>query len=102
MFNGVDGGSGDIDTADSKDVVGRLLFSPFKTGGHDRLQSLTIGIGGGGKEPARSSPRSPSCAAAGWWFRYRTDASYAEHHRRRRPHAVHDARAVHLGQLGRR
>ena len=80
VFNGViDGGSGDVDTADSKDVVGRLLFSPFKTGGHERLQSLTIGIGGsGGKEvgtvaaPALAQLRSGGQLV---WFRYRTDGT---------------------------
>ena len=80
VFNGViDGGSGDIDTADSKDVLGRLLFSPFKTGGHERLQSLTIGIGGsGGKEvgtvaaPALAQLRSGGQLV---WFRYRTDGT---------------------------
>jgi phosphate-selective porin OprO/OprP len=80
VFNGViDGGSGDVDTADSKDVVGRLLFSPFKTGGHERLQSLSIGIGGsGGKEvgtvaaPALAQLRSGGQLV---WFRYRTDGT---------------------------
>jgi len=80
VFNGViDGGSGDTDTADSKDVVGRLLFSPFKTGGHERLQSLTIGVGGsGGKEvgtvaaPALAQLRSGGQLV---WFRYRTDGT---------------------------
>ena len=80
VFNGViDGGSGDVDTADSKDVVGRLLFSPFKTGSHERLQSLCIGIGGsGGKEvgtvaaPALAQLRSGGQLV---WFRYRTDGT---------------------------
>jgi phosphate-selective porin OprO and OprP len=80
VFNGViDGGSGDVDTADSKDVVGRLLFSPFKTGGYERLQSLTIGIGGSaGKEvgtvaaPALAQLRSGGQLV---WFRYRTDGT---------------------------
>ena len=80
VFNGViDGGSGDVDTADSKDVVGRLLFSPFKTGSHERLQSLTIGVGGsGGKEvgtvaaPALAQLRSGGQLV---WFRYRTDGT---------------------------
>ena len=80
VFNGViDGGSGDTDATDSKDVVGRLLFSPFKVGKHDRLQSLTIGVGGStGKEigtlaaPALAQVRSGGQLV---WFRYRTDGT---------------------------
>jgi phosphate-selective porin OprO and OprP len=81
VFNGVvDGGSGDTDATDSKDIVGRLVFSPFKVGSqHDRLQSLTIGIGGStGKEggtvaaPALAQLRSGGQLV---WFRYRTDGT---------------------------
>ncbi len=80
VFNGViDGGSGDTDATDSKDVVGRLLLSPFKVGRHDRLRSLIIGIGGSrGKEvgtlaaPALAQIRSGGQLV---WFRYRTDGT---------------------------
>ena len=80
LFNGViDGGSGDVDTADSKDVVGRLLFSPFKGGQHDRLQSLSIGIGGSaGKETGTvAAPALAQLRSGGQlvWFRYRTDGT---------------------------
>jgi len=80
VFNGViDGGSGDVDTADSKDVVGRLLFSPFKGGTHDRLQSLSIGIGGSaGKETGTvAAPALAQLRSGGQlvWFRYRTDGT---------------------------
>jgi phosphate-selective porin OprO/OprP len=80
VFNGViDGGSGDTDVTDSKDVVGRVVFSPFKVGKHDKLQSLAIGIGGStGKEigtvaaPALAQVRSGGQLV---WFRYRTDGT---------------------------
>jgi phosphate-selective porin OprO/OprP len=80
VFNGViDGGNGDSDVTDSKDVVGRLVLSPFKVGSHDRLQSLSIGIGGStGKEvgtvaaPALAQVRSGGQLV---WFRYRTDGT---------------------------
>jgi phosphate-selective porin OprO/OprP len=80
LFNGViDGGSGDVDTADSKDVVGRLLFSPFKSGKHDRLQSLSIGVGGSaGKETGTvAAPALAQLRSGGQlvWFRYRTDGT---------------------------
>jgi phosphate-selective porin OprO/OprP len=80
VFNGViDGGSGDTDATDSKDLVGRIVLSPFKVGKHDRLQSLSIGIGAStGKEvgtlaaPALAQIRSGGQLA---WFRYRTDGT---------------------------
>jgi len=80
VFNGViDGGSGDTDATDSKDVVGRVVLSPFKVGKHDRLQSLQIGIGGStGKEvgtlaaPALAQIRSGGQLV---WFRYRSDGT---------------------------
>jgi phosphate-selective porin OprO and OprP len=80
VFNGViDGGSGDTDATDSKDVVGRVVFSPFKVGKHDRLQTLQIGVGGStGKEigtlaaPALAQIRSGGQLV---WFRYRTDGT---------------------------
>jgi phosphate-selective porin OprO/OprP len=80
VFNGViDGGSGDVDTADSKDVVGRLLFSPFKANANSRLQSLSIGIGGSaGKETGTvAAPALAQLRSGGQlvWFRYRSDGT---------------------------
>jgi len=80
LFNGViDGGSGDLDAADSKDVVGRLVFAPFKANTNSRLQTLSIGVGGsGGREvgtvaaPALAQLRSGGQLV---WFRYRTDGT---------------------------
>ena len=80
VFNGViDGGSGDTDTADSKDVVGRVVITPFKADAKSRLQTLLFGVGGsGGREigtlaaPALAQIRSGGQLV---WFRYRTDGT---------------------------
>ena len=80
VFNGViDGGSGDTDVTDSKDLVGRLLFTPFKTSKNVQLQSFSIGIAGtSGKEvgtvaaPALAQYRSGGQLV---FFRYRTDGT---------------------------
>jgi phosphate-selective porin OprO/OprP len=79
LFNGVvDGGSGDTDSADSKDVVGRVVLAPFKSG-KGPLQALTFGVGGsGGRDvgtlaaPAVAQVRSGGQLV---WFRYRTDGT---------------------------
>jgi phosphate-selective porin OprO and OprP len=80
LFNGVvDGGSGDTDVADSKDVVGRLVFAPFKADTKSPLQTLLFGVGGsGGREVG--TPAAPALAqvrSGGQlvWFRYRTDGT---------------------------
>ena len=39
----VDGGSTDGATTDSKDVVARLVVSPFRASTHERLQPLSVG-----------------------------------------------------------
>jgi phosphate-selective porin OprO/OprP len=47
VLNGVaDGGSGDVDTSDSKDVAGRVLVRPFqRRAAADPLRGLTLGFG---------------------------------------------------------
>jgi phosphate-selective porin OprO/OprP len=82
VFNGVvDGGSGDTDATDSKDVVGRIAVSPFKGTTHGRLQTLLVGLAGStGREVG--TPTSPALAqvrSGGQlvWFRYRTDGTAA-------------------------
>ena len=80
VFNGViDGGSGDTDVADSKDVVGRLVFSPFKADSTSPLQTLAIGIGGsGGKDVGTAAAPALAQIRSGGqlvWFRYRTDGT---------------------------
>ncbi len=80
VFNGVvDGGSGDVDAADSKDVVGRVVFTPFKADTKSPLQTLLFGVGAsGGREigtlaaPALAQIRSGGQLV---WFRYRTDGT---------------------------
>jgi phosphate-selective porin OprO/OprP len=82
VFNGViDGGSTDGDATDSKDLVGRLVVSPFRTSKNERLQALSVGVAvTGGREsgtvaaPALSQFRSGGQLA---WFRYRSDGTAA-------------------------
>ena len=80
VFNGViDGGSGDTDVTDSKDVVGRVVFAPFKANTNSALQTLQIGIGGStGKEVGTlAAPGLAQIRSGGQlvWFRYRTDGT---------------------------
>jgi phosphate-selective porin OprO/OprP len=47
VLNGVtDGGNIDLDTNDSKDLVGRLFLQPFRTKGTSPLRGLGIGVAG--------------------------------------------------------
>jgi phosphate-selective porin OprO and OprP len=56
VFNGSsDGGTADTDTNDSKDLVGRVFFSPFKNG-KSPLEGLGFGVSGStGKEAGAAS-----------------------------------------------
>ena len=82
VVNGViDGGSIDVDATDSKDVVGRVVVSPFRGTKQARLQSLSVAVAAGsGRElgtpaaPALAQYRSGGQLA---WFRYRADATAA-------------------------
>jgi phosphate-selective porin OprO/OprP len=82
VFNGViDGGSTDGDATDSKDLVGRLVVTPFRGTTHERLQTLGVGVAvTGGRElgtvaaPALAQFRSGGQLV---WFRYRGDATAA-------------------------
>jgi phosphate-selective porin OprO/OprP len=82
VFNGViDGGSTDVDLTDSKDLAGRLVFTPFKSSKSDALKTLTVGVAGStGKEVG--TPAAPALAqirSGGQlvFFRYRTDGTAA-------------------------
>jgi phosphate-selective porin OprO and OprP len=82
VFDGViDGGSTDTDTTDSKDLEGRLVFSPFKATKHERLQSLSVGIGGTrGKEVGTAAAPALAQIRSGGqlvWFRFRGDGTAA-------------------------
>lgn len=81
-FNGVaDGGSGDVDVNDGKDVAARLFYTAPKESG---LRGLGIGVGGsisvGGDQagttaaPGLPAFRTPSQAT---FFSYRTDGTAA-------------------------
>jgi phosphate-selective porin OprO/OprP len=81
VFNGVpDGGNGDGDTNDSKDVAARLFFTPFaKSNGP--LKNLGFGIAGstGDQEGTLAAPGLPSFRTPGQqtFFSYRADATAA-------------------------
>ncbi len=82
VFDGViDGGSTDTDTTDSKDLEGRLVVSPFKATKHERLQSLSVGIGGTrGKEVGTAAAPALAQIRSGGqlvWFRFRGDGTAA-------------------------
>jgi phosphate-selective porin OprO and OprP len=82
VFNGVvDGGSGDTDATDSKDVVCRVVVSPFKAGPSNWLQGLQGGVGGStGREAGTvSAPALAQVRSGGQltWFRYRGDGTAA-------------------------
>jgi phosphate-selective porin OprO/OprP len=82
LFNGViDGGSTDGDPTDSKDLVGRVIVSPFKGTTHERVQNLGVALGvtsgrevGTAAAPALAQYRSGGQLS---WFRYRSDATTA-------------------------
>jgi phosphate-selective porin OprO and OprP len=82
VFNGViDGGSTDGDATDRKDLVGRLVVSPFRASKHERLQPLSIGfaVTGGRELGTLAAPGLAQFRSGGQlvWFRYRGDATAA-------------------------
>jgi phosphate-selective porin OprO/OprP len=79
VFNGVtDGGSGDSDTNDGKDVAGRLFFTPFAKG-TGPLKGLGFGVGAssGTQEGTLTAPGLPSfrTPAQQTFFSYRADGT---------------------------
>jgi phosphate-selective porin OprO/OprP len=81
VFNGVtDGGNGDGDINDSKDVAARLFFTPFaKSAGP--LKNLGFGVAGstGDQEGTLATPGLPSFRTPGQqtFFSYRADGTAA-------------------------
>jgi phosphate-selective porin OprO/OprP len=80
VFDGtVDGGNTDGDSTDSKDLVGRVVVSPFRPTRHERWQPLTVSFAvTAGSE--RGTPAAPALAqirSGGQlvWFRYRSDGT---------------------------
>jgi phosphate-selective porin OprO/OprP len=77
VFNGVvDGGSGDTDANDDKDVVGRLFLQPFRSNPRHSLAGLGFGIAGSygnqvgtATAPGLASYRTPGQQS---FFAYRT------------------------------
>jgi len=80
-FNGVpDGGSGDIDTNDGKDVAARIFFEPGKGGGGP-LAGLGLGVAGsaGNQSGTAAAPNLPAYKTGGQanFFAFRSDATAA-------------------------
>jgi phosphate-selective porin OprO/OprP len=81
-FNGVvDGGSGDLDSNDSKEFAGRLFAQPFKFFSIAPLQGFGVGLAGtyGDQRGSTSSPFLPSLKTQGQqnFFVYRSDGTTA-------------------------
>jgi phosphate-selective porin OprO and OprP len=81
VFNGVlDGGNGDADNNDAKDVAGRLFFQPFVKA-KNAASGLGFGIAGstGDQAGTVSAPNLPSFRTGGQatFFSYRSDGSAA-------------------------
>lgn len=79
VFNGVpDGGSGDEDTNDGKDVVGRLFIQPFRKTDIDWLKGFGVGVAAsrGNAQGSLSSPDLPTFKTSGQktFFSYRSNS----------------------------
>jgi len=81
VFNGVpDGGSGDLDNNDDKDVAARLFFQPFVTGkGPARGLGFGVAVSSGDQTGSVSAPNLPVFRTGGQvnFFSYRSDATAA-------------------------
>jgi phosphate-selective porin OprO and OprP len=80
-FNGVpDGGSGDVDTNNGKDVAARIFFEPGKGGGGP-LAGLGLGVAGssGNQSGTAAAPNLPTYKTGGQanFFVFRSDATAA-------------------------
>lgn len=83
IFNGVpDGGSGDVDNNDGKDLIGRLFTEPFKGRDISPLTGLGLGIAGsyGNQHGSVTAPALPSFKTIGQqtFFAYRTSTNQAD------------------------
>ncbi len=81
LFNGVpDGGSGDLDTNDGKDLAGRVFFQPF-IAGTSLAKNLGFGVAAssGEQEGTVAAPGLPTLRtqAQQTFFGYRTDGTAA-------------------------
>jgi phosphate-selective porin OprO/OprP len=80
VFNGVvDGGSGDVDDVDGRDVVARVFAQPFRRGENDRLKGLGFGAAAsyGKQDGTLLVPGLPTYRTTGLqtFFRYRLDTT---------------------------
>lgn len=80
VFNGVaDGGNGDTDVDDGKDLAARLFAHPFKNGDIPALAGLGIGVGAsyGDQEGTTNATGLASFRTPGQqsWFGYKTSTS---------------------------
>jgi len=83
VFNGVtDGGSGDGDASDGKDVAGRLFARPFRKDGPPALRGLGLGIAAssGRQSGTRTAPGLPAFKTSGQltFFGYTAGATAAD------------------------
>lgn len=79
IFNGVpDGGSGDEDSNDGKDVIGRLFVQPFRKTDIGWLKGFGLGVAAsrGNAEGSLTSPDLPTLKTSGQktFFSYRTNS----------------------------
>lgn len=82
VLNGVpDGGSGDSDSNDDKDIAARIFAHPFKNNGLEPLQGLGIGVAStyGKQKGSTASPNLPAFVTPGQvnFFRYLSDGTAA-------------------------
>jgi phosphate-selective porin OprO/OprP len=82
VFDGtIDGGSTDGDTTDSKDLVGRIVVTPFRPTKNERLQPLTVSFAtsSGNERGTAAAPALAQIRSGGQlvFFRYRADATVA-------------------------
>ncbi len=82
VFDGtIDGGNTDGDSIDSKDLVGRVVVSPFKSSRNERLQPIAVSfaVSAGNERGTAAAPALAQIRSGGQlvWFRYRGDATVA-------------------------
>jgi phosphate-selective porin OprO/OprP len=81
VFNGVpDGGSGDQDESDSKDLSGRVFVHPFARGGIEALKGLGVGVAGTlgkhrGSPAATGLPTLRTTLGRSTFLRYNADGT---------------------------
>jgi phosphate-selective porin OprO and OprP len=91
ILNGMtDGTSGDLDTNDGKDIVGRLFLQPFKNRSYSVLNGLGIGVGASDGNQQGSLP-SYKTAGQAVFFSYNAGVSADGNRSRLSPQAYYYA-----------